>query len=125
MGDQTCLLCLFRCLGLRSYPSLAYINGGFFDDEVRIFLPRIIFMYLMCGLAFLFYIAKIPEIFLPGKFDIFGSSHQWWHAFIFLGLAYWHSTGFTFAEYRLQTGCGSPMDDDIRQSLQDKFWINF
>ena len=54
----------------------AYINGGFFDDEVRIFLPRIIFMYLMCGLAFLFYIAKIPEIFLPRKFDIFGSSHQ-------------------------------------------------
>jgi len=101
------------------------MNGGVYSDEVRIFLPRIIFMYLMCGLAFLFYIAKFPEIFLPGKFDIFGSSHQWWHAIIWGCLAYWHHTGFTFAEYRLESGCRNEMDPEMRQWLMDKFWINF
>jgi len=102
------------------------MNGGVYNDEVRIFLPRIIFMYLMCGSAFLFYIAKIPEILLPGKFDIFGSSHQWWHIIIFAGLAYWHSTGYAFAQYRLETGCGgSEMDPQTKQQLLDKFWINF
>jgi len=101
------------------------LNGGLTNDEVRIFLPRIFFMYLMCGCAFLFYIAKIPEIFLPGKFDIFGSSHQWWHVIIWGCLAYWHNTGFTFAEYRLENMCGQVMDGEARQKLLDKFWINF
>ena len=103
----------------------AIMTGGIENDEVRIFLPRIIFMYLMVGSAFLFYIAKIPESFLPGRFDIFGSSHQWWHVIIWACLAYWHHTGFTFAEYRLETGCGQGMDMEMRQKLLDKFWINF
>jgi len=103
----------------------AYMNGGISNDEVRIFLPRIVFMYLMCGFAFLFYIAKFPEVFLPGKFDIFGSSHQWWHAIIWAGLAYWHHTGFTFAEYRLEGGCGETMEREMKEKLAEKFWINF
>ena len=55
--------------------------------------------------AFLFYVAKLPEILLPGKFDIFGSSHQWWHFIIWACLAYGHHMIFTFAEYRLEIGC--------------------
>jgi len=103
----------------------AILNGGLYTDEVRIFLPRIIFMYLMCGSAFIFYIAKIPESLLPGKFDIFGSSHQWWHVIIWACLAYWHHTGFTFAEYRLESACEQEMEPDMKQKLLDKFWINF
>eukprot|EP00092_Neocalanus_flemingeri_P000826 GFUD01000879.1.p1 GENE.GFUD01000879.1~~GFUD01000879.1.p1 ORF type:complete len:306 (-),score=77.57 GFUD01000879.1:100-1017(-) len=103
----------------------AIMNGGIYNDEVRIFLPRIIFMYLICGVAFLFYIAKFPEICLPGKFDIFGSSHQWWHVIIWVCLAYWHHTSFTFAEFRLESGCGQGLEPEIKQRLMDKFWINF
>jgi len=101
------------------------MNGGVYNDEVRIFLPRIIIMYLLSGVAFLFYIAKFPEVFLPGKFDIFCSSHQWWHAIIWGCLAYWHHTGFTFAEFRLESGCRNEMDPKMKQWLMDKFWINF
>ena len=87
--------------------------------QTRLFLPRVLIMYLLAGLAFVFYIAKFPEVVLPGRyitpsflrpfinwsylraadlfvihyslflrFDILGSSHQWWHIFIFLCLAY-------------------------------------
>ena len=83
----------------------AVLKGGFYSNEVKIFLPRIMCTYLMSGSAFLFYVAKLPEILLPGKFDIFGSSHQWWHFIIWGCLAYWHHMIFTFAEYRLEIGC--------------------
>ena len=33
-------------------------------------------MYGICGIAFLFYITKLPERFLPGCLDIVGHSHQ-------------------------------------------------
>lgn len=113
-------------------PTVCYVvfNGGLGSDEVRIFFPRIIFMYLIVGLAFFFYIFKIPESCLPGRFDILGSSHQWWHVLVFACLAYWHHTGFTFAEFRLETGCPSgnedyKLDPLVKRSYEDKFWITF
>ncbi|XP_023348067.1 progestin and adipoQ receptor family member 3 [Eurytemora carolleeae] len=102
-----------------------YLSGGFGDEIVRIFLPRIVIMYAISGLAFLFYIGKIPERFGPGKFDYLGSSHQWWHVLIFLCLAYWHNTGFTFAEFRLENQCAPSIDPALKQRILEKFWINF
>jgi hypothetical protein len=32
----------------------------------------VVIMYAICGLAFAFYLFRIPERFLPGKFDILG-----------------------------------------------------
>ncbi len=29
------------------------------------------------------YAMRIPERFWPGRFDIFGASHQIWHVFVF------------------------------------------
>jgi len=26
-----------------------------------------------------FYTSRVPECFFPGKFDIIGHSHTWWH----------------------------------------------
>jgi len=97
------------------------IMNGFDSHEVKIFLPRIVIFYLFLLLAFLFYIAKFPESVRPGTFDIYGSSHQWWHAFIWLGLAYWHSTGYIFAEYRLERQCG--VTEEIPEKYYDKFWL--
>ena len=37
------------------------------DPLVTAMLPRIIFMYFICGVAFFFYVTKLPERFLPGK----------------------------------------------------------
>lgn len=121
---------LFTIYGFIPTAYYVVISGGFGNDELKIFLPRIFFMYLITGLAFVFYILKIPESCLPGRFDILGSSHQWWHVIVFVCLAYWHHTGFTFAEYRLETGCpndGTHYDlaPEIKSKYEDKFWIVF
>lgn len=34
---------------------------------VQLFLPRVIVMYLIAGVAFLFYVTKIPERYFPGE----------------------------------------------------------
>lgn len=36
--------------------------------QTRLFLPRVLIMYLLAGLAFVFYIAKFPEVVLPGRY---------------------------------------------------------
>eukprot|EP00939_MAST-03C_sp_MAST-3C-sp1_P002532 g2532.t1 len=35
--------------------------------------------------AFLLFMYRFPECKWPGKFDLVGSSHQWWHVFTWLG----------------------------------------
>ena len=42
--------------------------------------------YWLAGFGFVFYVSHFPEVKAgSGVFDIFGSSHQIWHVFIFLG----------------------------------------
>lgn len=127
--DENIILRLVYFISFTIYgfvPTLhwAFLHG-FDSEEVKIFLPRIFIFYCFIGVSFGFYIAKFPESFLPGKFDIFGSSHQWWHAFIWAGLAYWHHTGFIFAEYRLDTNCAAPtsLDMEVVEKYHDKFWV--
>ena len=73
---------------------------GLSHSLVSAMLPRIVFMYFICGLAFFFYVTRIPERLVPGLVDIIGHSHQWWHILIFLGLYFWHNTGLAFAMFR-------------------------
>lgn len=50
-------------------------------------------MYFLVGLAFFFYITRIPERFFNGKVDYLGHSHNLWHIIIVLALYHWHNTG--------------------------------
>jgi len=89
-------------------PTLHWISmhpEGLSHSLVSAMLPRIMFMYFICGLAFFFYVTRIPERLVPGLVDIIGHSHQWWHILIFLGLYFWHNTGLAFAMFRLKHGC--------------------
>ena len=127
--DENIILRLVYFISFTIYgfvPTLHWaLLHGFDSEEVKIFLPRIFIFYCFIGVSFGFYIAKFPESFLPGKFDIFGSSHQWWHAFIWAGLAYWHHTGYIFAEYRLDTNCAAPasLDMEVVEKYREKFWV--
>lgn len=56
-------------------------------------VPRVIGMYFLVGLAFFFYITRIPERFFNGKVDYLGHSHNLWHIIIVLALYHWHNTG--------------------------------
>jgi len=47
--------------------------------------------YLQGGLGVLVYLLRFPEKLLPpGTVDLWGSSHQLWHAFIFSGMLSWY-----------------------------------
>ncbi|KAI9150956.1 hypothetical protein H9P43_009571 [Blastocladiella emersonii ATCC 22665] len=40
----------------------------------------VVVLKLVCGIAF--YVGKFPERWFPGRCDIVGHSHQWWHGFV-------------------------------------------
>lgn len=115
---------LFTAYGTLPTIHWTILSGGFGSTIVQLFLPRIVIMYGLLGLAFLFYIGKLPERFLPGKFDLLGSSHQWWHVFVFISLTYWHNTGFTFAEFRLENQCSTEIDPQLVERIRSNFWLN-
>lgn len=89
-----------------------YLQGGFVGI-VPVLLPRIFIMYGICGIAFFFYLTKLPERAVPGLVDIIGHSHQWWHTFVFLALLFWHNTGVEFAIFLIKNGCNEVSEDDI------------
>ncbi|CCW69968.1 unnamed protein product [Phytomonas sp. Hart1] len=46
------------------------------------YLMGLFMMMLLYGIGVFFYVFKLPEVFYPGKFDIYLSSHQIWHMFV-------------------------------------------
>lgn len=98
--------------GLVAYgigPSLhwALLLGGWNNFTVRLFLPKVVVMYLLGVLALGFYAFKIPERYFPGKVNFVGSSHQWWHLFIVLAYYWWHRSNVIYMKYRLKYQCSA------------------
>ena len=79
--------------------------SGWSSDYVQMCLPKVVTFYMLLGVAVLIYLGKIPERFLPGRFDYIGSSHQWWHILIVLCLYYWNTSGEVVAVYWIKRGC--------------------
>lgn len=71
------------------------------EPHLQLFIPRVIGMYLITGLAFLIYITKIPERWFVGKVDYLGHSHNLWHVFVLIALYYWHNSGKLFIYFVL------------------------
>jgi len=44
-------------------------------------------MLILTPLAAVFYTTYVPECFAPGKFDLIGNSHQWWHIGTFISIS--------------------------------------
>ncbi|KAH3862539.1 progestin and adipoQ receptor family member 3-like isoform X2 [Dreissena polymorpha] len=82
-----------------------FLNGGWEEEIVRMFIPKVVVMYMLGMLAFAFYISKFPERFFPGTFNFLGSSHQWWHLIVVLAYAYWHSAGRDLLLFQTRRGC--------------------
>jgi len=65
--------------------------------------------YLLMGFAYLgglsIYLARCPERFKPGKFDICGHSHQLWHACVILGIVLTYLGAFENYYTRLDIPC--------------------
>lgn len=83
------------------------VMGGTESTMVKLFIPRVIVMYLLTGTAFLIYLTKIPERWFVGKLDYIGHSHNWWHVFVLAALYYWHNSGMMYVEFRMTHGCSA------------------
>ncbi|KAH8242643.1 hypothetical protein KR032_000724 [Drosophila birchii] len=109
MNGKVAVLLLWSAYGIIPLGHWAVAMGGLENELVRLMVPRIVVMYLLCLIAFVFYAAKIPERWFTGKVDFVGHSHNWWHLIIVAAFYHWHNTGLVYAEYRLNNGCSAPV----------------
>lgn len=77
--------------------------------DIAIFLPKVITLYCILGCAFFIYTSKVPEYFLPGKFNWIGHSHNIWHVLVAISFVYWRSAGLELLMYRLKNECDARM----------------
>jgi predicted membrane channel-forming protein YqfA (hemolysin III family) len=74
--------------------------------EYVLFVPRVAGAYLLAGTGVAFYLSHFPECCCtPGRVDIVGASHQWWHVFVVAGLAWWYQSGLHLLEFRMNYPC--------------------
>jgi len=60
-------------------------EGGLSNPIFYAKVMAVLELYLWYGVAVFFYASKFPErFFKPGRFDIVGCSHQFWHSFVFI-----------------------------------------
>ncbi len=67
-------------------PATHYMFITPWEESVR-FLWGTTGMFGFYGLGFMFFHFKIPERWIPGKVDIWGHSHQFWHLCFVLELS--------------------------------------
>ncbi|XP_069711159.1 progestin and adipoQ receptor family member 3 isoform X2 [Phaenicophaeus curvirostris] len=88
-----------------------WLNGGIGASIVQEFAPRVVVMYFIAAVAFLFYISKVPERYFPGQLNYLGSSHQVWHVLAVVMLYWWHQSTVYILQYRHSTPCPERSDD--------------
>jgi len=107
-----------RCLTteFRVVRVLIFLAMGFFGlvPTAHLFfhlnhLP-IIFWYLIAMgalyvLGAAIYVTQVPERFAPGRFDIFCSSHQWWHVLIVIAVLVHYYGIIQFFKWRITHQC--------------------
>jgi len=95
------------------------LNCAMFAPLVNIFLEhgytkghafvspffRSVGMYV---LGLLFYAFHFPECYFPGKFDIWGASHNMWHIGIVLAIILHYNAIFFAFDYRWDYSCAAP-----------------
>ncbi|OXB84129.1 UNVERIFIED_CONTAM: hypothetical protein H355_012247 [Colinus virginianus] len=81
------------------------LNGGVGAAIVQEFAPRVVVMYFIAAVAFLFYISKVPERYFPGQLNYLGSSHQIWHILAVVMLYWWHQSAVYIMQYRHSKPC--------------------
>ena len=64
-----------------------------------------VLMGLLYGLGALVYVTRIPERWMPGKFDIAGHSHQLFHVLVVAGAFTHYRAGLVYLKWRDIKGC--------------------
>ncbi|CAA90822.1 ADIPOR-like receptor SPBC12C2.09c [Schizosaccharomyces pombe] len=119
---STCLLDRFRQPEWRPYRALIFVLMGLFGifpviHALKIFsfseiLVRMGLVWLLLqGLFYIvgavIYALRIPEKWSPGKYDVFGSSHQWFHVCVIIAaFCHFHGVCIAYDYFHERRGCG-------------------
>lgn len=79
------------------------------DAQLAFFIPRVGLSYILIGIGFFFYTSRFPESCQPGRYDIIGSSHQWWHLFSLFSFLWWYFSCKEFQAQNFDALCSRPM----------------
>ncbi|CAM4767687.1 unnamed protein product [Rotaria magnacalcarata] len=116
LGILGCYLCGLHlsCYILRTWLSLFgflpgfhwyYLHGGWSNQFVQHFFPKLFVLYLILSVGTIAYLTKFPERFFPGYFDFIFASHQIWHISSLGAFIWWYQNGVDLLQYRLSNPC--------------------
>eukprot|EP00933_Yihiella_yeosuensis_P077504 TRINITY_DN88012_c0_g1_i1.p1 TRINITY_DN88012_c0_g1~~TRINITY_DN88012_c0_g1_i1.p1 ORF type:complete len:360 (+),score=36.63 TRINITY_DN88012_c0_g1_i1:95-1174(+) len=77
------------CVALGVIPAGHWILFIAKSEDVSMLLPYLLSMFGCYGVGACFYMKRWPESRWPGRFDLFGQSHQIWHIFVLLASVSW------------------------------------
>lgn len=85
-----------------SYYHIYMISNGNVNEIIKF---KFIKPLQYFSIGFIIYTTKMPERIISQYFDIYGSSHQLWHIFSFMGSYYYHEEIIKNINYRLIDNC--------------------
>ncbi|CAF0784731.1 unnamed protein product [Rotaria sordida] len=84
-----------------------YLHGGWSNQHVQEFFPKLFILYGILGIGALAYLTKFPERFFPGYFDILLASHQIWHFSVLAAFIWWYQNGIELLQYYVINPCNA------------------
>ncbi|KAJ4795737.1 Heptahelical transmembrane protein ADIPOR3 [Rhynchospora pubera] len=103
---RTLRACLFLGMGLSGViPVLHKLVLFWHRPEALHTTGYEVLMGLLYGLGALVYATRIPERWMPGKFDIAGHSHQLFHVLVVAGAYTHYHAGLVYLKWRDLEGC--------------------
>ncbi|XP_020240892.1 heptahelical transmembrane protein ADIPOR3-like [Asparagus officinalis] len=97
---------LFACMGFSGLVPIIHKMVAFGDrPEAVITTVYELMMLSFYGVGVIVYALRIPERWLPGKFDLIGHSHQLWHVLVIAGAYTHYLAGLVYLSWRDVEGC--------------------
>jgi adiponectin receptor len=100
-------LTLFFAIAMFAFVPLAHwvLIRGPGHPELSMVLWRMCVMFFIFGCATAVYVFRVPERWWPGRFDIWGHSHQWWHVLVVATFLWHFNTILALQQHRREMPC--------------------
>ncbi|PKA49809.1 hypothetical protein AXF42_Ash004351 [Apostasia shenzhenica] len=97
---------LFACMGASGLLPITHKMLAFGDrPEAAVTAGYEALMGVFYGMGVVVYAARVPERWLPGKFDLIGHSHQLFHVLVVAGAYTQYLAGLVYLAWREAEGC--------------------
>ncbi|CAH1413386.1 unnamed protein product [Lactuca virosa] len=98
--------CLFLGMGLSGAGPIFHKLVWFWNQPEAVYTTGYeILMGTFYGIGSLLYATRIPERWMPGKFDIVGNSHNLFHVLVVAGAYTHYRAGLVYLRWRDMEGC--------------------